>query len=96
MTARLPPLPVRAVPLGPGVELRVQAFEDRGQGQLTLDVRIYRKSPADLSGAAFCPTATAACMPVHLGGMVADAIRQVAVRAIEQHAIRPPEGARRG
>jgi hypothetical protein len=83
--------PVSAVPLGADVEVRIQALEDAtADGQLLLDVRLYRRSLEDISDIAFCPTSAGFRVPLHLSGLVADGIRHVAVRAAEQLAIAPP------
>ena len=83
-----PTLPVRSIPIGADLELRIQALEDLSQeGQPVLDVRLYRRSSAEVTEIAFSPTDAGFRLPLHLSGLVADGIRQTAVRTAEQFAV---------
>jgi hypothetical protein len=85
------PFPVRSVPLGADVLVRIQALEDAAAGdQLVLDVRLYQRSPEDVSAIAFCATSAGLRIPLHLSDLVTDAMRHVATRAAEQLAMAPP------
>jgi hypothetical protein len=88
--ARSVRFPVSAVPLSADVEVRVQGFEEAaagGEQQVVLDVRLYRRCSRGEVG--FCSTSAGLRIPLHLSGLVSDAIRQVATRAAEQLAIAP-------
>ena len=91
MVARTLPLHVGNIPLGADVELRIQALVGPAEAELpVIDVRLYRRSPADISDIAFSPTAAGLRVPMHLAGLVADAIRAVSAAA-EQATPREPE-----
>jgi hypothetical protein len=76
-----PAVPSR-VPLSADAELRVTPLEDPVQrGQLVADVRIWRRSLADRSGAAaYCATAAGFRVGWHLIPLLVDALQ----RALEK------------
>jgi hypothetical protein len=76
------PLPVGTIPLCSDAQLCVRAVEDPVQrGRLVLDVRLERRSSADLSATAFTPTAAGFRCPLHTAELLADEIVTIARRA---------------
>ena len=62
----------RAVPLGPDTELRIDVVEDSPAERPLLDLRLCRRSTDDTG---LYPTAAGFRVPLHLAGLVAEAIR---------------------
>jgi hypothetical protein len=74
---------LQSVPLDPLTELRVRALED-ATGNAVVDVRIWRRSPADTSRDAWCPTAQGFAVPLATFPLVLRSAWKVQRRAAEQ------------
>jgi hypothetical protein len=84
-----PAIPLeRTISIEADVLVRVQAIIDPASvgNEPVIDVRVCRRSP-DGSGETFSPTHEGLRVPLHLSGLIADAIRNVGARAVERVAI---------